>query len=309
LHRGAIAAPLPPMFGTAQLAALAAQSGAKALLSFGGDAEIEKCESLAGELPLVRALRSEDVAALLAQPGPFPREPRTADDVALLLHSSGTTSVPKGIMHSSNTLRYATEQVLERWELTADDTHLVVCEFGFVGCLVFGYLAFLFSGATGVLLPRWKAEEALALTEQHRCTYVLYMPTHGADVLRAGRETTRDCSSIRVLVAPGLSPERRAEMHDVFGRAPIADYGLSEVPGHVAHGLAEQWEKTVKTEGLPFRGTEVRIVGSGGEVLPPGEIGDVLVNGPSRFLGFLANEQLTRESLTNDGDYRTGDSG
>jgi acyl-coenzyme A synthetase/AMP-(fatty) acid ligase len=309
-HRGAVAAPLPPMFGVPQLSALSAQAGARALIGFGGEAEIAKCEGLQDEIDLVIGLRPDDVSSLLSETVKArEHEPRSADALALLLHSSGTTSVPKGIMHTSNTLRYATEQLLERWQLGPADTNLVVCEFGFVGSLVFGYLVTLLSGATGVLLPRWTAEEALRLIEQHRCTYVLYMPTHGADILRAGRESTRDWSSLRVLVAPGLSEERRVAMHDVFGRAPLADYGLSEVPGHVTHGLSESWEKMIRTEGVPFRGTDVRILDEDGNQLPRGAVGAVVVNGPSRFLGFLANQPLTRESLTEWGGYKTGDVG
>jgi cyclohexanecarboxylate-CoA ligase len=309
LHRGAVAAPLPPMFGAAQLSALAAQAGAAALITFGGESEIEKGEQMRGEIGLVMPLRPSDVAELSRTPAPADRDPVAADDLAVLLHSSGTTSVPKGIMHSSNTLRYATEQLLGRWELTADDTNLVVCEFGFVGSLVFGYLVTLLSGATGVLQSRWKAEEALRLTECHRCTYVLYMPTHGADIIRAGRESARDWSALRVLVAPGLSEERRIAMHEVFGLPPIADYGLSEVPGHAMHRLREPWEKMIKTEGAPFPGTEIHILDSAGDPLPAGELGAVVVNGPSRFLGFLGNDALTRESLTDWGGYRTGDLG
>ncbi len=237
------------------------------------------------------------------------RSPTAADDLAVLLLSSGTTSLPKGIMHSSNTLRYATEQVLRRWELTAVDRHLVVCEFGFVGSLVFGYLAALLSGATAVLLPRWNAAVALCLIEAHRCSYVLFMPTHGADVLRAGRGSRRDWSSLRVLAAPGLPRERRIEMQQVFGLPPLAEYGLSEVPGHCAHSPSEPWQKMTETEGLPFPGTVVQILDADDQPLPPGQTGAVAVNGPSRFLGFLANEELTRDSLTAQGAYRTGDIG
>ena len=288
-HLGAVAAPLPPMFGRAQLAELAAQAGARALISFGGEAEIEKCEGLRGQLELVMPLCPDDIAALISEVAEADRDPAGADELALLLHSSGTTSVPKGIMHSSNTLRYASEQILERWELTDQDTNLVVCEFGFVGSLVFGYLVTLLSGATGVLLPRWKAEEALRLIERHRCTYVLYMPTHGADILRAGGESDRDWSSMRVLVATGLSEERRISIHQVFGRQPLADYGLSEIPGHIAHGLSEPREKMIKTEDIPFYGTQVQILDPLGNPVQTGELGAVVVNGPSRFLGFFAN--------------------
>jgi len=310
-HRGAVAGPLPPMFGAQQLAALARQADARAVVSFGGETEHAKCEQLTIQLPVVLALRAGDItrAGYPAGSPPGDRSPMHADDLAVLLHSSGTTSGPKGIMHSGNTLRYAAEQVVRRWELTADDRHLVVCEFGFVGSLVFGYLSALLSGATAVLLPRWNAEDALRLIEAHRCTYVLFMPTHGADVLQAGSGSARDWSSLRVLAAPGLSPERRIAMHEIFGRSPLADYGLSEVPGHAAHALSEPREKMIETEGRPFPGTEIKILDPDGQPLPPGQAGAIAVNGPSRFLGFLGNEELTRKSLTSWGGYLTGDVG
>jgi cyclohexanecarboxylate-CoA ligase len=137
------------MFGAAQLPFLAAQANAKAQISFGDDAEIAKCESLRGQIPLVVAIRAGDVRNLIAGRGDVRRPEIEADELGLLLDSSGTTSTPKGIMHSRNTLRYATEQIVERRELTPQDTHLVVCEFNFGGSLAFGYLAILLSGANG----------------------------------------------------------------------------------------------------------------------------------------------------------------
>jgi acyl-CoA synthetase (AMP-forming)/AMP-acid ligase II len=309
LHRGLVVAPLPPIFGVAQLSALAAQMGAKGVVAFGSDAEIAKAQLVADEVDFVLALDPALLDALFAQAAPADRPDRDPDAITMVLHSSGTTSTPKGIVHSSNTLRYATEAVARRWELTREDISLVVCEFGFVGALVFGYFPVLLLGGTGVLMTRWNAEEALRLVERHRCTYMLLMPTHGADTLQAVQQTERDLSSMRVLAAPGLTPERRLAMRDAFGVAPLADYGLSEVPGHAAHALREPEAKMVKTEGRPFDGTEIRILGFDDAPLPPGAVGDVVVNGPSRFLGFLGNDELTRASLTDWGGYRTGDLG
>src|SRR3954467_12626995 len=120
LHRGVVLAPLPPMFNQTQMAALVEQTDAKAIVSFGGEKEIAKCRELAADrLPLLTVLREDAVADRSAA-----REPRHADDVALVLHSSGTTSAPKGIAHSSNTLRYATEGVCARWGLTGEDIYL-----------------------------------------------------------------------------------------------------------------------------------------------------------------------------------------
>ena len=148
-----------------------------------------------------------------------------------------------------------------RWGLTGDDIYLTVVEFGFVGGLVFGYLPVLLQGATGVLLSRWDPEEALRLIEAHGCTYVLAMPTHATDMILAAEQTERDLSSMRVLAGPGLTPERRMAMHQAFGTPPLGDYGLSEVPGHAAHAPDDPPAKIMRTEGRPYDGTEIRILG------------------------------------------------
>jgi cyclohexanecarboxylate-CoA ligase len=309
LHRGAVLAPLPPMFNATQVSALSRQMRAKAIVCFGSDREIATGERVAGEVDALFTLRPETVDELIRADAPDECTARDADDVAVLIHSSGTTSEPKGIVHSSNTLRYATEGLCRRWQLSGDDTFLVVSEFGFVGGLVFGYFPPLLTGGTGVLMSRWDPEDALRLVEERRCTYVLLMPTHGADTLRAAQVTDRDLSSMRVLAAPGLTPERRLAMREAFGVPPLADYGLSEVPGHTAHELHEPEPKMIATEGRPYDGTEIRILGPDDAPLPAGEIGAVVVNGPSRFLGFVGNDELTRASLTSWGGYRTGDLG
>jgi cyclohexanecarboxylate-CoA ligase len=310
LHRGAVLAPLPPMFNASQLSALVDQTNARAIVAFGGEKEVAKCREVEHKVELLLEVRPEDVDRFAADATtPDEHVPRGADDLALILHSSGTTSAPKGIAHSSNTLRYATEGVCRRWGLSGDDIFLTVVEFGFVGGLVFGYLPVLLKGGTGVLLNRWKAEDALRLIEEHRCTYVLAMPTHAADMISAAEATERDLSSMRVLAGPGLTPERRIAMRAAFGVPPLGDYGLSEVPGHAAHAPDDPEEKMMRTEGRPYDGTEIRIVDDHEQPVPAGTVGSVIVNGPSRFLGFFNNDDLTRESLTDWGGYRTGDLG
>lgn len=309
MHRGVVIAPLPPMFNESQLSALIAQTRATALLTFGGEKELAKCRQVADQVPFFLPIEPELVDRLATEEHQNEHVPRHADDLAMVLHSSGTTSVPKGIAHSSNTLRYATEGICKRWELTGEDIYLVVCEFGFVGGLVFGYFPPLFNGATGVLVNRWRAEDALRLIDEHRCTYVLSMPTHSADLILAKSESRRELPSMRVLAAPGLTRERRIAMREAFGVPPLGDYGLSEVPGHAAHGLHEHDEKIFLTEGRPYDGTEIRIVDEHERPVPATTVGSVIVNGPSRFLGFLGNDDLTRESLTDWGGYRTGDLG
>src|SRR4051812_24768900 len=176
LHRGAVLAPLPPMFNATQVSALSRQTRAKAIVCFGGDREIAMCEGLAGEVDALLTIRPDTLDELLGTDAPDERTARHADDVAVLIHSSGTTSEPKGIVHSSNTLRYATEGLCRRWRLSGDDTYLVVSEFGFVGGLVFGYLPVLLTGGMGVLMSRLGPEGGLRLGGGRRCTDVLLVP-------------------------------------------------------------------------------------------------------------------------------------
>jgi len=308
-HRGAVLALVPPMFSEQQLRTLLRQNDARALLGFGGEAAIEKCRAAAGDDVRLVALEAGDVPQLLAQDAAPERAPRDPDAMAVVLLSSGTTSTPKGIVHSTNTVRYASEQVLARWGLGGDDCLLVITEFGFVGGLVFGYLPAVLSGATAVLLPRWDVGEAVRLIERHGCTYTLLMPTHGADLLYCDEADEHDLSSLRVLVSAGMSTERRIAMRDRFGLPPLGDYGLSEVPGNCSPAPDAPWEKILTTDGLPFDGTDVRILDDHDLPVAPGVQGHVVINGPSRFLGFLGNDELTSSSLTDWRGYRTGDVG
>ena len=310
MRAGAVLAPVPPMFSAAQLSALISQCDARALIAFGGEREIEKCAEIPCETHSFLALPPGELEELLAAPASTaPPRALPADEPNLLLHSSGTTATPKGILHSGNTMRYATEQIHERWELDAEDNYLIVCEFGFVGSVIFGYFPTLLGGNRCFLLGRWDPVRALEVMERERITYVLMMPTHTSDTLADGDPAAHDLSALRAFAAPGLTPERRALAQEKFGHPPLADYGLSEVPGNTAHGLHEAPEKVRKTEGLPYRGTEIRIVGRDGEPLDRGAEGQVEINGPSRFLGFLGNEELTRELIAPWGGYRTGDLG
>ena len=104
-HLGAVAAPLPPMFGREQLAALAAQAGAKALIAFGGEAEIEKCEGLRGQIAaraaaLARRRRGPDRRGRARGPrAGRRRRPRAA--AALLRHDIGAEGDHALVQHAA----------------------------------------------------------------------------------------------------------------------------------------------------------------------------------------------------------------
>jgi len=104
-HRGVVLALVPPMFSEQQLGALMRQCGARALLGFGGEAAIAKCRDAVEGFALVVPVATDDLPGLLAAPAAAERTPVDPDAMAVVLLSSGTTSTPKGIVHSTNTVR------------------------------------------------------------------------------------------------------------------------------------------------------------------------------------------------------------
>ena len=307
LHRGAVLAPLPPMFNQTQMAALARQTRAAAIVSFGGEKEIAKCRDVAGDrLPLLTVLPADVDGAVsdLDDAHAAPRR-RPGPRAALVRHDVGAQGHRALLQHAA---------LRDRGRVLAlgADRRGHLPDRGRVRLRRRARVRLLPGAAAGRdRRPAQQVgpEEALRLVEAHRCTYVLAMPTHATDMTLAAEATDRDLSSMRVLAGPGLTPERRIAMHKAFGTPPLGDYGLSEVPGHAAHAPDDPPAKIMRTEGRPYDGTEIRIVGEDGQPLPAGQVGAVFVNGPSRFLGFLNNDDLTRASLTDGAATRPATSG
>jgi acyl-CoA synthetase (AMP-forming)/AMP-acid ligase II len=319
-HAGLVPALLPHMFATEQIRAILANSGARLLVSLGEEPEIE------------RALCAREPGALLAtivpdtsQAGPactkwsdfldtgtkavVSPQARHADALALLIFSSGTTGEPKGVMHSTNTLRFAIDAYARVQSIGPDDVSLVVTAFGFVGSSVLGtYLSYVV-GCRTVLQRNWNAEDALALIARHRVTHLLLMPTHAIDILESPALDATDCSSLARGVVAGIDEAHRLDARRRFCARPYPMYGMSESPAHVTGSTTDDIDDLRTTEGRALPATELRICDDDDHPLPVGVQGNILVRGPNRFLGYYRNEAMNRASLTADGFFRTGDVG
>lgn len=311
---------LPHMFSVDQIRDIIGAAGAKAIVGLGEPAELERTRAAA------EAMQLETLVLPDHWDGPAPgmtwsafmscagaaNEPRTAmsaDEPILLTFSSGTTGTPKGVVHSSNTVRFTIETYGQLQGIGPTDTSLVVTAFGFIGSSVLGaYLSFL-RGCRTVLLRSWSPDETLALIERHRVTHCLLMPTHAIDILSSPKLDSTDCSSLSRGVLAGLSEAHRLEARKRLCARPLPMYGMSESPGHVTGGLDEDWDKLRRTEGRCLPGTEVLICDDQDRPLPPGEEGNILLRGPNRLLGYYRADELNRASFTDDGFFRTGDRG
>ena len=332
-YAGIVVALLPHMFSTEQIAAILDNSGAKALVALGEDSEVHRARLAAQGRQLVAfivadaagtGIPSGDVSASAEQgsgtvawrsflerssSASRQREPRPADDIVLLLFSSGTTGEPKGVMHSANTVRFTVETYGRYQDIGPFDTSLVLTAFGFVGSSILGtYLTFL-CGCKTVLQRTWSAEEAVMLIEKHRVTHFLLMPTHAIDILNCESLDRANCTSVSRGVVAGVSEAHRLDAQRRLCARPYPMYGMSESPGHVTGCSSDDLDDLRTSEGRPLPGTELLVCDDDDRPLPPGSPGNVLVRGPNRFLGYYRNDVLNRSSLTEDGFFRTGDVG
>lgn len=226
-----------------------------------------------------------------------------------IIFTSGTTGEPKGVMHTPNTVLAIVHLMRERFRFTERDVILMSSTFAHQTGYLYGYCLNVLLGATGVWLDVWQAAEAARLIEAEGVTFTMGATPFLQDLTYV--DTRRDLSSLRLFISAG-APIPRPLVRDARARLGCtisAGWGMTENGLVTCNGLEDPAEKVFTTDGCPLPGMELRIVDEAGRDFPPGPEGDLLVRGPSQFVGYFKRPQFTREALTADGWFRTGDRG
>ncbi|MBX7548269.1 long-chain fatty acid--CoA ligase [Streptomyces sp. tea 10] len=238
---------------------------------------------------------------------------RTADDPAVIFYTSGTTGVPKGaVLSHFNIVMNATVNAFDANDIRPDDIAL--------GALplfhAFGQTVSLNStwraGATLVLLPRFDAARAIELMVAEGVNTFQGVPTMYVALAAAAARAER-LPELRVCVSGGASlPVAVLErFEEAFGARIYEGYGLSET-SPTATVNQPLFGTRPGTIGHPLWGVDVEIaraeVEDRVELLPAGELGEVVIRGHNVFSGYLGRPRATAEALV-DGWFRTGDLG
>ncbi|MFE7277289.1 long-chain fatty acid--CoA ligase [Streptomyces sp. NPDC057623] len=320
LALGATVVPVNALLKAEEIAYILRHSGARAVLCAGSLlGEGEPAAKRAG-VPLLTVdadaddMRGPTLNRLAAQATPIEAPvPRAPDDIALILYTSGTTGRPKGVMISHlNLVLNIDTTMLSPFDMRPDDVLL--------GCLplfhtfgqVCGMGTCFRAGATLVLMPRFTPDTALDLMVREGCTVLMGVPTMYITLLEAAARDARRPPLARAYSGGSALPVRVLEdFETTFGCPVYEGYGLTETSPCVAYNQ-KAWPRRPGTVGRPIRGVEAEIARADTEdritLLPPGEVGEIVVRGHNVMAGYLDDPEATAAALV-DGWFRSGDLG
>jgi len=252
-----------------------------------------------GAVPFAAALESA------ARPAPEPAGP---DDVSTLLYTSGTTGFPKGAMITHGNTLFNVESCRATLGYRADDVGLVNLPLFHVTALHSQLVALLACGATAVLQPEYDTKAMLELVSRHRVTALFLVPAIYKLITLREDLGRYDLTRVRVAAYGGapMDPETiraiqrilPAELHNCYGLTECSSLG-TVLPAELALSRAE-------SVGRPVPGSEAQVRSESGEVLPPGEPGELHLRGPHIVKGYWGAPEKSRQAIR-DGWLRTGD--
>jgi benzoate-CoA ligase len=315
LKAGVVAVPVNTLMTEDDYRFMLADSRARALIV--SDVLYPRFAKLIGESPelthvIVSGAETHGHASfgdllLAAKPEPVTAA-TTADDMAFWLYTSGSTGKPKGAVHVHADLKLTNDlYAAPVLGLTEDDVCFSVAKLFFAYGLGNALTFPMSVGATTVLLPdRPTPDGVAALLRQHQVTVFYGVPTFYAAFLASASAPSREAVKLRRCVSAGeaLPTEVGRRWHgrygvdilDGIGSTEMLHIFLSNTPGAVKYG----------TSGKPLAGYDLRIVGDDGAEVQPGEIGELLVRGPTSAMMYWNNRAQSRATFLGEWT-RSGD--
>lgn len=307
------AAPLNPKYKQEEFAFYYADTNAKALITLSELPEAAIAAASPNMLLINAKVNADGTLSFeLVKKGKTPNsEPPNADDVAMILHTSGTTSRPKRVPIRDRNLIASANNIINAYSLTADDTTICLMPLfhihGLVGCL----LATLASGGTLVCPNGFNALEFWKLVETYKPTWYSAAPTmHQTILARASRNAeivqAHPFRFIRSSSAP--LPLVIIEQLEATLNAPVVEsYSMTEASHMMTTNPLPPKVRKPGSVGYGF-GVEVGIMDNEGNLLSQGSLGEVVVKAPNVIDGYENNPEANATAFVN-GWFRTGDQG
>lgn len=232
------------------------------------------------------------------------------DDVALVLHTSGTTSRPKLVPLRQRNLCFSAENIARTYALSPADVALCVMPLFHIHGLMASTMATFASGGTVIVPPRFDPMGFWPVANEHGATWYSAVPTmHQLLLMRNRGERPAGAEKLRFIrsSSSALSPETMRQLEARFGAPVLEAYGMTEASHQMASNPLPPGERRAGTVGIGT-GVEIGIMDEAGALLPGRAAGEVVIKGPSVIDGYANNPEANAKSFTS-GWFRTGDQG
>ena len=238
--------------------------------------------------------------------------PAHPDDIALVLHTSGTTSRPKIVPLKQSNVCASARNIRHGLAFTAADRGLNIMPLFHIHGLIAGTLAPLSAGGQVFCTPGYSVSKFFGWMKEADPTWYTAVPTMHQDILGKAKEYADvvKANKLRFIrsSSSSLPPQVMKEMEETWGAPVLEAYGMTEAAHQMASNPLPPKPHYAGSVGLAA-GPEVAIVDEDGEPLPAGDHGEIVIRGDNVMAGYENNEKANAEAFTKHGWFRTGDQG
>jgi acyl-CoA synthetase (AMP-forming)/AMP-acid ligase II len=248
---------------------------------------------------------SSFVSGHSSSPPTFPNMQQ--EDLFNIVYSSGTTGLPKGIMHSHLVRSHYGSHFAASFRMTPESVVLHTGSIVFNGAFV-TLMPCFFLGARYILHPHFDVEAMIETVHREKVTHIMMVPAQIIALLQSPNFSPQKMQSLEMLLTIGapLQQHYKEAVNDLIPGRFYELYGLTE--GFVTILDRDDFNQQSGSVGCPPPGYDMRIVGDDGEDLEPGEIGEIVGRGPALSPGYYKQAELTRKTFR-DGWLYSGDLG
>ncbi len=231
----------------------------------------------------------------------------TADDIAQLMFTSGTTGEPKGVMHTANTLFANIVPYAKRLHLGPDDVILMASPMAHQTGFMYGLIMPVLLKAKAVLQDVWDVNKAIDLIHEHQVSFTMASTPFLNDLATGVAETHQTVESLKLFLCAGapIPSALVQKARQNLGVKVISAWGMTECGAVTLTRPEDDDERSFNTDGLPLPGVELKIVDEHGHTLPPNHSGSLMIRSCSNFGGYLKRPHLNETDA--DGWFDTGD--
>lgn len=259
------------------------------------------------EKSLESLYRSENLPTFENFSAVIPGQAHT-DDVAMILHTSGTTGRPKAVPLTHANICKSMQNIVQTYDLSEKDRSYIVMPLFHVHGLIGGLLSSLMAGGSAIIPPKFSASVFWSDFDKYKANWYTAVPT--IHIILLNTELPKKMPHLRFIrsCSLALAPSTFRKLEKAFKAPVIEAYAMTEASHQMcSNDLPGKGRRTPGTVGRP-QGIDLVILNDNGDILKPGQVGEVSIRGENVTKGYLNNPKANNESFTK-GYFRTGDQG